>query len=133
MAVSRLDFAPDTREMEVTDIRTGRFVFSPGPERPVSLRALERAITGAGYEIDRSWLEVRGEVLPDGRLRALETGQLFLLRGDGSLDRLLGEARPGEPLTVRGAWATEDGEEILVVQRWERSDTETASEPGDDP
>ncbi|MPZ20842.1 MAG: hypothetical protein GEV06_23480 [Luteitalea sp.] len=32
-AVSRLNFAPDTDEMKVTDIATGHFVFNPVPNR----------------------------------------------------------------------------------------------------
>ena len=33
----RLEFAPAPKDMEVTDIENGRFVFRPRPDKPVSL------------------------------------------------------------------------------------------------
>lgn len=120
VAVSRLPFAPGPRGMEVTDIREGRFVFQPRPEVPVSLSGLRKAITDAGYEVERAWLEVTGELLPDGpggRLRVAGTGQTFLLEGEGAA-RILAETAPGTRLTVFGAWRETPEGQALAAEEW---------------
>ncbi len=50
--MSRLDFGPKPKAMEVTDIRTGHFVFTPLADQHVSFDDLERAIEKAGYEVE---------------------------------------------------------------------------------
>jgi hypothetical protein len=107
-AVRRLEFAPAPKDMEVTDIATGRFVFRPRTDKPVSLSELKKAVTKAGYEIEGTRIEVAGSLGADGRLRVPETGQVFLLKG---------EQKPaGGPVTVQGKWeAGEDREEVIVL------------------
>ncbi len=106
-AVRRLEFAPAPKDMEVTDIATGRFVFRPRTDKPVSLSELRKAVTKAGYEIEGTRIEVSGSLGADGRLRVPETGQVFLLKG---------EQKPaGGPVTVRGKWEVVDREEVIVL------------------
>lgn len=109
-AVRRLDFAPKSKEMEVTDIATGRFVFRPRPDRPVSLAKLRKEIKNAGYEIAGTRIEVAGALTGDGRLRVPDTGQVFRLEGGAGL-------RSKAPsLTVTGVWTTKDGEEVVRLE-----------------
>ena len=105
-AVRRLEFAPDLKDMEVTDIATGRFAFRPRTDKPVSLSDLRKAVTKAGYEIEGTSIEVAGSLGEDGRLRVPETGQVFLLKG---------KAASG-PSTVRGRWETAEREEVIVLE-----------------
>jgi hypothetical protein len=110
-AVRRLEYAPDPKDMEVTDIRNGRFVFRPRPGKPVSLADLRKAVTKAGYEIEGTWIEVSGTLTPDGRLRAPETGQVFRLEGER---RLLRET--AGRVTAAGSWKTADRQEMILLE-----------------
>jgi hypothetical protein len=109
-AVRRLDFAPAAEDMEVIDVTAGRFVFKPRPGKEVSLAALEKAITQAGYEIEKTRIEVTGKLTEDGRLRVPETGQVF---------RLAGQERPrkasGDVVMVSGGWKAEGKEQIVLL------------------
>jgi len=112
-AVRRLDFAPDVKDMQVIDVKSGRLVFRPRPDRPVSLADLQKSVTKAGYQIERSRIAVQGVLAPDGRLRVPGTGQEFLLVGQ----RKPGGA-PGSNLTVAGAWEMRpEGQAILLDER----------------
>ncbi|MEA2559600.1 MAG: hypothetical protein QOH06_1104 [Acidobacteriota bacterium] len=108
-AVRRLEFAPAPKDMEVTDIKSGRFVFRPRTDKPVSLSELRKAVTKAGYEIEGTNIEVAGSLGADGRLRVPETGQVFLLKG--SRDK-----GAGGPVTVKGKWEVVDREEVIVLE-----------------
>jgi hypothetical protein len=114
-AVRRLDFAPDPKDMEVKDIKTGRFVFKPRPGKPVSLKDLRASITKAGYEIQTTWIEVSGILTPDGRLRVPETGQLFRLEGEEQLRKLREAAGDGGRVTAAGAWKAADHQETILL------------------
>jgi hypothetical protein len=116
-AVRRLEFAPPkSTEMEVTDITTGRFVFRPRPDKPVSLKDLQKAVTKAGYAIEGTWIKVAGRRTPDG-VQVPETGQVFHLEGLEGLEGKDGppkeEAEAG-PVTAAGVWKVEGGREIIV-------------------
>ena len=115
-AVRRLEFAPDPKNMEVTDIATGRFVFRPRANKPVSLADLERAVTKAGYEIEGTRIEVSGSLTADGRLRVAGTGQVFRLEGEGKLAELRSRVAPDGRVTVQGVWKTKDREEIVSLE-----------------
>jgi hypothetical protein len=110
-AVRRLDFAPAAKDMEVIDVTTGRFVFKPRPGKAVSLTALEKAVTQAGYEIEKTRIEVTGRLTGDGRLRVPETGQVFRLAGQAP--------RPpeasGDLVTVAGGWKAEGDEQVVLL------------------
>jgi len=51
-AVSRLDYAPKLKEIEVTDIKKGIGEFTPKPDKPVSFAALKATLKSAGYVLD---------------------------------------------------------------------------------
>jgi hypothetical protein len=117
-AVRRLAFAPDPKDMEVKDIKTGRFVFKPRPGKPVSLADLRKAITNAGYQIEGTWIEVSGTLTPDGRLRVPETGQLFRLEGDERLRTLREKADAADTagrVTATGSWKVADQQETILL------------------
>jgi hypothetical protein len=109
-AVRRLDFAPDIKDMQVIDVKKGRFVFRPRPGKPVSLADLQKSVTKAGYQIERARISVRGTLAPDGKLRVPETGQVFLL---------VGQRKPGESsgssVTAAGAWEARQGEQEILL------------------
>ena len=112
-AVRRLEFAPKNKEMEVTDIATGRFVFRPRPDKAVSLAGLRKSITDSGYEIKDVRIEVAGSLTADGRLRVPETGQVFHLEGEEKLRELRAKADPEGRVTAAGFWSLKDGEEAV--------------------
>ena len=114
-AVSRLDYAPETKDMEVTDIKTGRFVFRPRPGKPVSLAELQKSVTKAGYEIEGTWVEVSGTLTPDGRLRVPETGQVFRLEGEDQLRTLRKQADSAGRVIAAGAWKLADRQETILL------------------
>lgn len=114
--MSRLDFAPGTGAMEVTDIERGRFVFPPRPDRPVRLEELDRALTEAGYEMERAWIEVHGELQADTLLRAGGTGQRFHV--SWAQDVAPPERFP-VPAVVYGEWRSAAGREAVRVERLE--------------
>lgn len=126
-AVSRLDFAPKRDEMEVVDIRTGRFVFRPRAGAPVSFARLDKAITDAGYEIEAARLTVTGKLVSESRLRSRGSDQSFELVADDrreevleELEDLLEESEPDAIVTVSGAWATTgEGVETVRLESWE--------------
>lgn len=115
-AVSRLDFAPRSKEMKVTDISTGHFVFSPVPGKQVAYYALQKAIEGAGYRIERAWIEARGNLINDRYLEASDTGQVFHLLGDDELVSLRRQAATGAAVTVSGPWTAADGAEVIEIR-----------------
>jgi len=121
-AVRRLPFAPAPKDMKVTDVKKGHFVFTPRPDRPVSWQELHEGIVKAGYDIQGTAIEVRGTLTatPAGelRLQAAGTGQLFALAGP-VLARLRQEVPPGTVLTLSGAWRATPGGEAIEVGRWE--------------
>lgn len=105
-AVRRLEFAPEAKDMEVTDITNGRFVFKPRPNKPVSLEGLRKAVAKAGYEVEGTWIEVTGTLASDGRLSVPETGQVFRLEGKAAEGRV----------TVAGVWKAGEGEEVVSLE-----------------
>ncbi len=115
-AVRRLGFAPDAKDMEVTDIENGRFVFRPRPEKPVSLADLRAAVTKAGYEIEGTWIEVSGILTPDGKLRVPETQQLFRLEGEEGLRALREKADAAGRVTVKGIWKVVERQETILLE-----------------
>lgn len=116
-AVSRLDFAPTPKAMEVTDIETGHFIFSPLRGKKVVYKALEKVIVAAGYKIEKAWIEVTGR-LADAHLQIEGSGQIFRLEGAEALSKLQEQIEPGSRVTVFGQWKSTPAIEIIVVQRW---------------
>lgn len=117
-AVSRLTFAPRPKDMKVTDVKTGRFVFVPKTGKLVSREDLARAITRAGYEAEQTWIEVRGTLRPGDRLDAAGTGQGFALAGT-KLPELRKAAAPDSSITLRGKWLAGPGAGTIEVESWQ--------------
>jgi hypothetical protein len=113
-AVRRLEFAPKLKDMEVTDIENGHFVFRPKPSKPVSLADLQKAITKAGYQIEGTWIEVTGILTPNG-LQVPETGQVFHLEGGERLRALREKAGAGKVLAA-GSWKLENQQETIMLE-----------------
>lgn len=114
-AVSRLEFGPKPKEMEVTDIRTGHFVFRPVTGEEVSYEALNEAIEDAGYEIEDAAITVTGRVTDD---RHLETpdGQVFELSAVGAAgEERLAALEPGSESTLSGAWKAVEGVDVIML------------------
>ena len=113
--MSRLEFGPKPREMEVTDIATGHFVFRPVEGKEVSYEELDEAIENAGYEIEDATITVTGAVTDERHLES-PNGQLFqVTEGEAAGENALAELAPGAKVTVRGAWRSTDGVNVVVA------------------
>jgi len=107
-AVSRLEFAPKLKEIEVTDIQKGLAVFTPKPDKPASFAALKRALKKAGYTLDSADITVSGTLAKDDNGWAIfvqSSGQSFSLTGS-NVDQALTGAGPGSTLEITGDWKT---------------------------
>jgi hypothetical protein len=83
-AVSRLDYAPKLKEIEVTDIQKGLGVFTPKADKPVSFAALKATLKSAGYVLDRADITVAGALVKEGDVWVLKvspSGQKFVVEG----------------------------------------------------
>jgi len=117
-AVSRLNFAPKLKEIEVTDIKAGIAVFKPKPDKPVSYAALKAVLKKAGYELASSEITVAGTLARDDArwwVVAESSGQRFALEG-ASVDQALDEMSAGERVEISGGWKTAgEGTKTLEV------------------
>ena len=107
-AVSRLDFAPKLKEIEVTDFQKGLGVFTPKPDKPVSFAALKETLKKAGYTLDSADITVAGTLTKDEKGWAIvvkSSGQRFTLEGP-DVDPALAGAKPDDSLELRGTWKT---------------------------
>ena len=114
-AVSRLDYAPKLKEIELTDIKKGLGVFTPKPDKPVSYAALKATLKSAGYVLDTAEITVAGTLEREGDLWVITvkpSGQKFVLEG------FTGEAEAGPPIEIIGNWKTvgkgSDAREVIV-------------------
>jgi len=80
-AVRRLSFAPKQKDMRVTDVKTGHFVFVPRADRPARYVEMRQELVNAGYDVEGTTIEVRGALAADGKLLATGTHQPFSLAG----------------------------------------------------
>ena len=107
-AVSRLDFAPKLKEIEVTDFKKGLGVFTPKPDRPVSFAALKETLKKAGYTLDAAQITARGTLVRNENGWAIvvqQTGQRFALDGS-NVDQALAGAKADETIELTGDWKT---------------------------
>jgi len=107
-AVSRLDFAPKLKEIEVTDFKKGLGVFTPKPDKPVSFAALKETLKKAGYTLAAADISVAGTLARDEKGWAIvvqQSGQRLALEGP-NVDRALVGAKPGDPIELTGDWKT---------------------------
>jgi hypothetical protein len=107
-AVSRLDFAPKLKEIQVTDFQKGLGVFTPKPDKPMSFAALKETLKKAGYTLDSAEITVAGKLARDDKGWAIVvkgSGQRFGLRGP-SVDQALSGAKEGDAIELTGDWET---------------------------
>ena len=102
-AVSRLEFAPKLKEIEVTDIQKGLGVFTPKPDKTVSFAASKEALKKAGYKLDAADITVAGTLAKDekGWSIVVPSGQQFLLTGSE-----VDQAVSGAQVEITGDWKT---------------------------
>jgi len=107
-AVSRLDYAPKLKEIEVTDIQKGLGVFTPKTDKPVSFAALKETLKKAGYTLDAADITVAGTVAKDDKgwtIFVQSSGQHFALEGPNA-DQSLAGANTGASVEITGDWKT---------------------------
>lgn len=107
-AVSRLDYAPKLKEIEVTDIKKGLGVFTPKPDKPVSFAALKATLKSAGYVLDSADITVAGTLNKEGDVWVLTvkpSGQKFVLDGP-NVEKVVAGAELGSPIEITGHWTT---------------------------
>ena len=101
--MSRLDYAPKLKEIELTDIKKGLGEFTPKPDKPVSFAALKATLKSAGYVLDTADISVAGTLSKEGDVWLVivkESGQKFVLDGP------ITGTEPGSPIELTGAWKT---------------------------
>lgn len=107
-AVSRLDYAPKLKEIQVTDFQKGLGVFTPKPDKPVSFAALKETLKKAGYTLSAADITVTGTLARDDKGWAIvvrPSGQRLILDGP-NIDQLLAGANTGETIELTGDWKT---------------------------
>jgi hypothetical protein len=107
-AVSRLEFAPKLKEIEVTDIQKGLGVFTPKSDKPVSFAALKETLKKAGYTLDSADITVAGTLAKSDRgwsIVAQGSGQNIFLSG-ANVDLAIGSATAGSSIEITGDWKT---------------------------
>ena len=107
-AVSRLDYAPKLKEIEVTDIKKGLGVFTPKPDKPVSFGALKATLKSAGYVLDAADISVAGTLGKEGDVwivTVTQSGQRFVLEGPNAAKVVAG-TEAGSPIEITGGWKT---------------------------
>ncbi|HXD34903.1 MAG TPA: hypothetical protein VN643_27530 [Pyrinomonadaceae bacterium] len=106
--MSRLDYAPKLKEIEVTDFQKGLGVFTPKPNKPVSFAALKETLKKAGYTLDAADLTLTGTLAKDDAGWAIvvkSSGQRFVLQGP-NVDQALAGKKAGDGLEMTGDWKT---------------------------
>ena len=106
-AVSRLDYAPKLKEIQITDIKKGLGTFTPKPDKPVSFAALKETLKKAGYTLAAANIRVIGSLDKANKssLTVAASGQRFTLEG-ANLDQLLSTVSNADPVEVEGDWKT---------------------------
>ena len=104
-AVSRLDYAPKLKEIELTDIKKGLGEFTPKPDKPVSFAALKATLKSAGYVLDAADISVAGTLDQEGESWVVvvkPSGQKFVLEGPNAVTGL----EAGSAIEITGDWKT---------------------------
>ena len=107
-AVSRLDYAPKLKEIQVTDFQKGLGLFTPKPDKPVSFAALKETLKKAGYTLASADITATGTIAKDVKGWAIvvqASKQRFALEGP-NVDQALAGKETGETIEVAGDWKT---------------------------
>lgn len=102
-AVSRLDYAPKLKEIELTDIKKGLGEFTPKPDKPVSFAALKATLKSAGYVLDAADITIAGTLDQEGDawvVTVKPSGQKFVLEGAQA------GLEAGAAIEITGDWKT---------------------------
>lgn len=106
--MSRLDFAPKLKEIEVTDIQKGLGVFAPQPNKAVSFAALKETLKKAGYTLNAADITIAGTLSKNDNgwtIASKASGQSFVLTGK-DVERVLAGAASGAQVEISGDWKT---------------------------
>ena len=135
--MSRLQFAPKLKEIEITDIKRGLGVFTPKPGEAVSFAALKGALKKAGYALDSAEITVAGTLKREGEgwwLVAEPSGQRFALEGPDAAKSLAGVS-PESRVEVTGDWKTVGAgaaaREVVSPREVKKADGSTGSAPAE--
>jgi len=115
-AVSRLDYAPKLKEIEVTDIKKGIGEFTPKPDKPVSFAALKATLKSAGYVLDTAEITIIGTLTKEGDVwivTVTPSGQKFVLEGSNVGASVAG-VQDGSTIELTGGWKTAKQASITV-------------------
>ena len=107
-AVSRLDYAPKLKEVQVTDFKKGLGHFTPKPGKPVSFAALKQALKKAGYTLASADLTVAGTLSKEREgwvVVVKSSGQRLWLEG-ATVDDALKTSAAGDQVEITGDWKT---------------------------
>jgi hypothetical protein len=107
-AVSRLEFAPKLKEIEVTDIQKGLGVFTPKPDKPVSFAALKETLKKAGYTLDSADLTVAGTLAKSdkGWSIVVEGSRQEMVLSGPDVEQAIGATSVGSNIEITGDWKT---------------------------
>ncbi|MFN2497761.1 MAG: hypothetical protein ABR557_01585 [Pyrinomonadaceae bacterium] len=106
--MSRLDYAPKLKEIQVTNIKKGIGVFVPKPDKAVSFAALKETLKKAGYTLDAANLTLVGKLVKEDKtwaLRVPTSGQRFVLEGSNLANIIAGLAADSI-VEIKGDWKT---------------------------
>jgi hypothetical protein len=106
--VSRLNYAPKLKDIQITDIKKGIGVFTPKPDKQVSFAALKDTLKKAGYTLDRANITAVGTLTKEQNTWALilaDTGQRFTLEGN-KVESLFPAGTSNKRVEVTGNWST---------------------------
>jgi hypothetical protein len=130
-AVSRLDYAPKLKEIEITDIKKGLGVFIPKPDKEVSFDALKQNLKKAGYTLDSADISIVGKLLRDGDKWLLLnelSRQKFLLESK-TVEKLTADIQPDMSVEIIGIWKTvgegTSAQEVIEVQSLKKAENTT--------
>ena len=115
-AVSRLDYAPKLKEIQVIDFKKGLGVFTPKPDKPVSFAALKETLKKAGYKLAAADITVVGTLARDEKGWAIvvqSSQQRFVLDGP-NVEQALAGAKAGDSIELTGEWNTVAAGEVIV-------------------
>ncbi|HET6892121.1 MAG TPA: hypothetical protein VFH31_13545 [Pyrinomonadaceae bacterium] len=116
--MSRLDYAPKLKEIQVTDFQKGLGSFTPKPDKPVSFAALRATLKRAGYTLTSADITLSGTLVKDEKGWAIvvsSSKQRFPLQGPNVGQALAGR-NDGENIEITGDWKTVGiGKTVLEV------------------
>ena len=107
-AVSRLDYAPKLKEIQVTDFQKGLGIFTPKPDKPVSFAALKETLDKAGYKLAAADITIAGKLVRNEKGWAIlvqQSGQRITLAGP-NVDRVITGAAENDTVELTGDWKT---------------------------